>query len=165
MSQRRRTGWEEGPGSTATQSVQSTSSQIIGNGLAVLQDGITLVRTRGYVRLVITSGDVALSGFSGAFGICVVTNDAFAIGVTAVPTPLDDVDWDGWLWHTLFVLHLPAAFAATDGVVAVKDIEIDSKAMRKIGINDTIALVGEFVEVPVSIMSVRADTRILAKLP
>ena len=41
----------------------------------------------------------ALDGFNGAFGIGLVTRQALAVGVSAVPTPLDEEDWDGWLYQ------------------------------------------------------------------
>ena len=112
-SQRRRTGWEVGVGDiSALQSITTSSVAIVGNGLVALLDGLTLVRTRGIIQLVLTAAASPLDGFRGAFGICIVSEDAFGIGATAVPDPVADAGWDGWLWHQFYSLMQPITFAA-----------------------------------------------------
>ena len=166
-SARRRTGWEEGPGGWAnTASITTSSNAIVGVGLFALLDGLTLVRVRGEIELGITAAAAALDGFKGAFGICIVSADAFAVGVTAIPTPLDDADWNGWLWHQFYSLTQAAVFSAQiAGGSAVRRITIDSKAMRKINVNEVIVLVGEHIETGTAVMQVAADSRLLFKLP
>jgi len=162
---RRRTGWEEGPGGLASQSSLTASGDlIIGAGAAATQDGLTLVRTRGIVQLVQASASATNEGFFGAVGICIVSSDAFAIGVTAIPKPLDDMLWDGWLWHQFFDLRIAGAFTAANSNNAIT-LPIDSKAMRKFGENDTIVMVGDFTEQGTATLHVAADTRLLLKLP
>ena len=164
---RRRTGWEVGVGDIdSILTVTAPSVSIIGNGLVALSDGLTLIRTRGVIQLITTSNDIALGGFTGAFGICIVSEDAFAVGATAVPDPVADSGWDGWLWHQFFSLLQGSVFSAQVSAGSGNlQIEIDSKAMRKMRGEDLLILVGEFLESGVASMSVVADTRMLFKLP
>ena len=166
-SQRRRTGWTEfvGDFTGAPLTVTVTSVAIVGPGFEVLVDGITLVRTRGLIQLALTANTAAGDGFQGAFGICKVSADAFAVGVTAVPSPLDDMDWDGWLWYSFFTLIQGSVFSAqVSAGFGNKEMVIDAKAMRKVGLNETFILVGEFVETGTASMLVSADSRALFKL-
>ena len=161
---RRRTGWDIGPGSSTLQTVTASGSIIVGLGSETVLDGITIVRIRGLLRLVLLAGGAA-EGFIGAFGICIVSSDAFAVGITAIPSPVDDTDWNGWMWHQYFSLTLSAAFQATGAGPHSVDLPIDSKAMRKTGVNNVITLIGEFTEIGTSSMTISADSRVLAKLP
>ena len=97
----------------------------------------------------------------------IVTADAFAIGITAVPVPLSDKEWEGWLYHRIFDLHTVTATIA-DGVNAyaiAQRFEVDSKAMRKVGVNEVLFAVFEVVESNASQIDVFFDTRMLLKLP
>jgi len=163
-SQKRRVGWEEGPGGTGTTAVSATGSSIMGSGASILFDGNTVARTRGYIANILTTATNAGDGFEWGYGICVVSGDAFGVGITAVPKPIDDMDWNGWLWHQLGGVFAPVV-ATIGGVNAVQQIVIDSKAMRKVGINDVLTLIGQFVEVGTATLEIHADTRMLFKLP
>ena len=103
---RRRTGWEEGPGSSTLTSFTVSGSAILGSGLTLLQDGLTLVRSRGSLEARLQAASTIPSGFHCAIGIGVVTADAFGIGITAVPIPISNVDWNGWLFHQFFDFHI-----------------------------------------------------------
>jgi len=165
---RRRTGWEEGPGSSSVAAAFSASgSAILGAGLVALADGLTVARIRGNMELVLNSATAALSGYHGAVGIGKTTSEAFTVGITALPTPLTDADWDGWMWHSFYDLHAVTG-AASDGVNAVSNylrIPVDSKAMRKFDLSDTLFVVTEVIEVGVATMSIHFDSRILLFLP
>jgi len=97
------------------------------------------MRTRGELLLYLKSAAAASNGFTGAFGIGLTTSQAFAIGVTAMPGPITDIDWDGWLYHRVFTMFsgdVIASVASTDSDIvnansAVLKLEVDSKAMRK----------------------------------
>jgi len=163
---RRRTSWDTGPGLFSDLATFSASgSSIIGSGGEATTDGLTIVRTRGLIELTFTAATSALDGFAGALGMGICTAEAFAIGVTAVPTPVTDVAWDGWLWHQFYSAHMPAAFQATGTGPYSTMIEVDCKAMRKMDAGDTLFFVGEFTEIGAAILTVRADSRVLVKLP
>ncbi len=159
---RRRTGWEEGPGVLTSQAFTTSTSAILGSGQANLDDGVTVVRLRGFVELTLSAGG-ALDGFAGAIGIGIVSTPAFDIGITAVPTPITEIEWEGWMWHQLFSLHSPGAFSATS-TGSVLRLPIDSKAMRKFDSQETILAVMEVTETGTTAMTVRLGTRLLLKL-
>ncbi len=121
----------------------------VGAGLKVLisnftlgtLDSLTVVRNRGVISvrstLVAVDQDVV-----GAFGIGIVTVQAFTAGVASVPGPWTDSDWDGWM-----VLQ-PIAFRydlTTDigRLITTVNMEIDSKAMRKMEANEILVMVAE----------------------
>jgi len=167
--QRRRTGWEEGPGiqdAGAPVSISGSSSQILGTAQAATTDGLTIVRTRGIIELVQKTATAAGDGFVGAFGIGIASAAAIAVGVTAVPTPITEVEWDGWLYHQFFSVHSFGAQATLDtgGLVPVR-VDIDSKAMRKLDSQEAVYLAFEFVVAGTASMSVFATSRMLLKLP
>ena len=164
---RRLTSWEIGVGGFEQTPVTVTSSSVstVGLGAQSLEDGLTIVRIRGLISLVLSAVDAPLSGFQGAFGICIVSQDAAAVGPTAIPDPVVDEDWDGWMWHQYYSLIQPIAFAAQSAASAVEKLVIDTKAMRKFAANDVLILIGEHLETGTCTMTVSADSRVLVKLP
>jgi len=105
-------------------------------------DKPTIVRTRGDISIVpaVLSADLEVVG---AFGVGVVSAQAFAIGITAIPKPFDDANWDGWyVWQAInFVVEAGAtvqSFSPADRIITV-----DSKAMRKIADNEVLVLVAQ----------------------
>ena len=164
--QRRQTSWGVGP-QDVDGGFSASGSSLWSSGIIPLVEGLTIVRIRGVVKVTNATAGVALDGFFGAHGMCIVTNEAFAVGITAVPTPLDDEDWDGWMWHSYFDVRAPTATFA-DGVNAgaiYSNIEIDSKSMRKIPDGYTLVGVTEVVESGTATCEVQSQTRILFKLP
>ena len=164
---RRQTAGEEGPGGSGATSVSSSSSVIVGAGSQATEDGLTIVRIRGSVQAYLKTSDAANGGFHCALGMAVVSNDAFAVGVTAVPNPIDDMLWDGWMYLRFFDIH---SFGATiaesmnaSGLGSIQ-FEIDSKAMRKLQLNDTLVCVLQAVELSTATMSLFLDSRLLVKI-
>ncbi len=92
----------------------------------------TLVRTRGWLQW---APDVAGEDPQAIFGLAVVDERAFGIGTTALPTAsdLEDLFWFSGAAITNFVS------TAASGPMATR-LEIDSKAMRKYEVTDTIVL-------------------------
>ncbi len=164
---RRLTDWDQGPGSQVVTAITSTTAVILGAGIGPTLETLTIVRLRGALQAFLTSGDSINSGFHCALGIGVVTVDAFTVGgVASVPHPLDDMSWGGWLYHRIFDLH-NATSTITDNLVnglGVLSFEVDSKAMRKVRVNDLVFAVIQTVEDPASGMSIFFDSRILWKL-
>ena len=163
-SQRRATSWVFGPGGQAATAISASGQQIVGSGLVLIPEGATLVRTRGFVELVLEAAANIGEGISGAFGIGLVTNEAFAIGATAIPGPLSEMDWDGWLYHQFWSLHASTATIA-DGVnVGRYGFDVDSKAMRKWDTSMTLVAMVEATEIGVSQVEMFFDSRLLIKL-
>ncbi len=163
-SQRRRTGWEEGPGTNSLVNVNSSSVAILGNTQAAVEDGLTVVRIRGFVELLINQMVAVTDGFTGALGIGIATTAAIGVGVTAVPTPITEVEWEGWLWHQFFSLHATEIDSVNTAQVR-QTFMIDSKAMRKLETQDAIYAAIEVTETGSSNMVVRLGSRMLLKLP
>ena len=110
-------------------------------GVAILEDPETLVRTRGQFQVSISVAAASRANIQGAFGIYVVTADAFAIGITALPGPLSDSrnDWVVWAPFTMHVL------AALDEAAVQQHVRVDfdSRGMRKLKDGDVLAVVIE----------------------
>ncbi len=162
---RRNTGWSAGPGTTAygEQQITAAGTTLLALGAAAGSDGLTLVRTRGFIemRLVVitASGD----GYSGAIGLAQVSDRAFAAGAASVPQPFTEADDDSWIWHQFFSLHPETDL---NGSNVSLEFEIDSKAMRKSHAGETLILVVETIaEVGTATMAVYAASRVLDKLP
>ena len=145
-------------------SLTGTSVSIIGAGQSVLDDGLTLVRTRGQFEAFLVASTAAGDGFSGAIGIGIVSAPAFAIGVTAVPMPIGEIEWDGWLYHRFFAVHAPGTGTASSSEVRQR-VEIDSKAMRKVGREEVIYAAVEVFITGTASLKVRLFSRVLLKLP
>ncbi len=165
----RKVTWNTGPRgrignvSTATNNLFPTAAE------ATTED-LTIVRVRGDFNAELEQVTAADDGFDEvAFGMCVVSQNAAGIGITAIPDPLTDRAWDGWFVYqtfSLFSSDIQVAGALSTSRAAHIRIAIDSKAMRKIHNTDTIvgvvaigaingAATGNFV----------LNTRILVMLP
>ncbi len=112
-------------------------SAILLSGLLLSNPGIgeTVRRTVG--QIFVRSDQVAAGeDVVGAFGMIVVSDPALAIGITAVPNPVDEESDDGWfVWQGL---------SATQGGSAGRTgqlIQFDSRAMRRVEEGFAIALV------------------------
>ncbi len=137
-SNRRKTGWFEGPFHDIS-SLVSAGSTVWLTGQTATDDGLTLVRLRGEACLSLRLATAVGDGFDGfAMGICIVTGNAAGVGITAIPKPLTDIDWDGWIWHQLggHITGLETT-EVQRGFHALR-IPIDSKAMRKFKASDVI---------------------------
>jgi len=113
-------------------------------GAAILERQ-TIVRIRGSAYCHMDAG-AALDSMVVALGLILVKTEAFSIGgVTSMPGPLTDLE-QSWIWHHLFVLG-PAVVAADDGADISRNdrVSIDSKAMRKTQVGETLAFVWESV--------------------
>ena len=115
------------------------------------------------LELLLIQASAAGDGFVGAFGIGVVSLPAFTVGVSAVPTPITEVEWEGWMWHQFFSLHSTAAFDA--GGPNRVQIPIDTKAMRKLGTEEVVYLAYEGTEDTTAQLQILSDSRMLVKLP
>ena len=105
------------------------------------EEPTTIVRTRGVVSVRITAYGLDVD-VHGAFGIGIVSAEALAVGVTAMPTPLRDADWGGWFVWRSFAFHWEFQSAAGERMASY-EMEIDSKAMRKITPNEALVVVAE----------------------
>ena len=164
-SSRRKTVWQEGPFGIA--SVSAAGTVFFTTGQTVQTGGNTMIRTRGELVAGLTLVTTANDGFSRvAFGLGIVTAEAFAIGVTAMPSPLDDITWPGWFEFGTFGLFQPVAGDVADSLTAQIRIPIDSKAMRKLDQGTVLFGAIEVAdEVGAATLTAKLNTRTLLKLP
>ncbi len=100
-----------------------------------------MIRTRGMVSIRPTDYSGSLT-IAGAFGVGVVSTEAFVAGIASIPEPFSDADWAGWFVWRSFAFRFEFDTAAAN-LLGSWDFEVDSKAMRKIGPNNTIVTVAE----------------------
>jgi len=152
--------WGQGPGGSNPTAVSATGQTILGAGISTTGSELTLLRTRGILSWVMTGppgsdGD----GYFGAVGIGVVSEQAFVAGVASIPSPVDESQWNGWLWHQYMEIHATDISLGTGGLF--HRVEVDSKAMRKFDASVVLVAVQEVTEIGAASMNVFFDTRIL----
>ena len=102
----------------------------------------TVVRTRGSVAIAPVIGIAADVDIVGAYGLAVVSENAFGQGVSAIPQPFDDANWDGWFVWRSFSIRFESNSALTAHINQLVQ-EVDSKAMRKMGDGDRVVLIAQ----------------------
>ena len=102
----------------------------------------TVVRTRGDVSIFPNSVTADLN-IVGAYGLAIVSDQAFAAGVASVPGPWNSPGWDGWfVWRSFGYRVENVDSTGVNAPLSISQ-EVDSKAMRKVTENETIVLVAE----------------------
>ena len=102
------------------------------NAAALALRPFTVVRTRGFFHLRSDQGAVT-EIYEAALGLAVVSDQAVAIGVTAVPTPTTDDDSDLWFVYErgFGELEVNTSVGFSNGPAGGYR-SFDSKAMRKV---------------------------------
>ncbi len=94
------------------------------------------------------------------FGTAIVSEQAIAIGVTAIPTPITDLDSDMWFVYERLMMSMQLSATASSWAPSNVERRIDSKAMRKVeegeglvGVVETgVSSAGVFVTVELSFL-------------
>ncbi len=171
VSNKRLTTWALGPGgddiATLDRTAYSSSaSQIIGSAITPVLPNLTVVRLHGHILFNLTAADAQRSGFNMFAGIGVATLDAFTAGAASLPIAFGDADWPGWMWYWSGSIRTSVgALAIGDPSINPLVVRIDSKAMRKLRLNEVLFLMVQAGETGTSTMDVSAGTRVLLKLP
>jgi len=111
------------------------------NATALALRPFTVVRTR-LSALLISDAPGAAETYGAAMGMAVVSDQAAAIGITAIPTPITDVGSDLFF---VYQLMMGSNLFTTSGAGAQGvNFEIDSKAMRKVGDDSDVVMTAEF---------------------
>ena len=158
--------WGLGPdiadGSASANGTQLWTSSVV----LVAEAEVTLVRMRGFFHVTLNTADAIGAGFFGAVGLGLVTTRAVVAGAGSIPRPIQEADWDGWIYHRYWDVRAITATIA-DGVNAASasiGFEIDSKAMRKWSANESLVGVFEVIESANATCELQAETRLLLKL-
>ena len=98
----------------------------------------TIIRTRaqGIWASDQTTGD---EWPHGALGMVVVSDQAIVAGAASIPDPVSNADAPWHVWQGLET-HISVATEVGFVEIAGQSFEIDSKAMRKIGVNEDVAV-------------------------
>ena len=109
---------------------------------ALLLRPFTIVRTHLYFN-VLSDQVSAVEVARGALGLAVVSDQAIAAGIGSVPGPVTDGDASSWFlweaWISNFISSTNVGLNSEAGTFQ----RVDSKAMRKVGPNEDLALVYE----------------------
>ena len=100
----------------------------------------TIVRTH-LSGILFSDQAAAIETQVAGIGLSVVTDQAAAVGVTAVPTPITDLGSDQFFAHKLIWAR---ESSLTDRTNPAVNWSLDSKAMRKVKESDDMAIVAEF---------------------
>jgi len=102
----------------------------------------TVVRTHLALRILSDQSGASEEQLA-AVGLCIVSDQAAAVGVAAVPTPVTDAESDLWFvhqWmHASFLFGSGIGFSGDDG----QAYTVDSRAMRKLEEDSQILVVAE----------------------
>ena len=125
----------------------ANATQIIGVAAQTFESRATILRVRG-TGLIFIDNSVLNDLVVFTMGLVIVTSDAFAVGDSAMPDPADD-QTIGWLWHGSWVLGAKVPLGSTEAnqsdIAGVVRFDIDSKAMRKTRVDETLVMVGQYV--------------------
>ncbi len=150
--------------SPAITSLNSSGVVLIGslNAAALAIRPFTIVRSRGWLKLI--SDQTANTENSWcSYGHIVVKETATAVGITAIPTPITEITAEFHVYEQISAGLKVVSAASTFEAGFQK--EFDSKAMRKVDLNDDIAVV---IEAPASGisegMTLTDGGRVLVKL-
>ena len=112
------------------------------NAAALALRPFTVVRTR-FLMGILSDQVVADELQVAAVGMAIVSDQASAIGVTAVPTPITDLSSDLWFQHQMLYSNFTFITGAGFDQQGMVTYEVDSKAMRKVDIGQDLVVVGE----------------------
>ena len=159
---RRESLWFTGVMTLTTLGAPSTAVLVTTlNAAALALRPFTVVRTRGTWQVISDNSTVAES-YQVQLGHAVVSDQASAIGITAVSTPATDSGSD--LWY-VFETQMGSLEVTTDVGRYIKErsVNFDSKAMRKVEDGEDLITVLETSAISLG-ASVRLFSRTLIKL-
>ena len=171
---RRGTQWIAGTADFNALGGITSGSQTLINTSSVSEGSIpnpgTIIRMRGCIHIEIALEAVASCLQEVGLGIGLMDDKAVAAGAVALPLPINDEDWEGWMWwHCTYLGFADTSSGAVgdrgDHRIGARDIIIDSKAMRKWDENQTLVFMGQnrAIDGTASTVEVAAHTRILIK--
>ena len=119
----------------------STTAVLLGtlNAAALAMRPFTIVRTHMAIWLR-SDQAAAVETQSCALGLAVVSDQAVAVGISAVPTPATDIGSQLWLAHRFINAD---ESSLTDRTRGGQFLQLDSKAMRKVEVGQDLAIVAE----------------------
>ena len=139
--QRRETAWIAGISSTAVTNLAANTGLFAGTLSASAQAlrPFTVIRVRG--ELWVASDQEAADRVAfGAVGFSVVSDQAAAVGITALPGPITDEGSDLFFLHQFWLASVRVISAIGADFNDFRRYSLDSKAMRKINEDQDLAV-------------------------
>ena len=128
-----------GVGSTAVPGSSATLVTTLTAGALLLRP-FTVLRTRGIYNFR-SDQIVASEAPAGDFGFLIVTDTAAALGITAIPNPVDEPE-AAWFAVQQMQAHFRLLSSVGFETATGREYTVDDKSMRKVGPDDN--LVGVF---------------------
>ena len=113
------------------------------------EDAATVLRTLGQYLVVPTGNGtfVAQDAAAVTLGLGIVSQDAAAVGASALPDPAGEPEYD-WLWWHKTMLNFEGSVDSPGQTIGLVDrIEFDSKAMRKMKPRQSLVMIAEYVNI------------------
>jgi len=139
---RRMTDWAATSGRSAYTALAAASSILDTTFVTLDSQPETIVRTVGLLNIQSDQAAASERPF-GAVGICIVSDQAAAIGITAIPKPFTDASSDLWFMHRFWAAPVAEAGTGASLQNISQDVDLSSKAMRKLTDDETVCLVIE----------------------
>ena len=108
---------------------------------SIVDSGSTITRVRGIISVALDSAAADID-VTGAIGFGIFGDSAFAAGVASLLTPYDEANWGGWFVHQYYTMRYEL-LDATGSLFSSIEFEIDSKAQRKLELQNTMVVVAE----------------------
>jgi len=127
-----------GLGLDSTYNALAAASAVIVGSFTGLSD-VTILRIRGLLSI---GSDQVAAGeeVHGALGVAIVSEEAFTVGITAVPLPITNDDSDLWMLWQPFAHGIQFGTGVGFQEPRLSNWVVDSKAMRKMS-NDQRAVI------------------------
>ncbi len=141
--QRRLTTWFQFSPADSTMTASGGSAIFSLNAAALALRPFTIVRSHFEIGLR-SDQEAAVEQQRVGFGIAVVSDEATAVGVTAIPTPVTEAASNLWLLHQYI---FGEESRLVDKALPERQVSIDSKAMRKVEVGQDVVVVAELAGV------------------
>ncbi len=123
----------------------SSDSTVLGSSLAFAIPA-TILRCRGQIAVGMDESKQVNDTCKLAFGLAMISTDAFAAGAGSVPDPAGEADFPWLWWYEVHLNNFVAAASESGGLYQVR-IELDSKAMRKVKPGESLAFITQYVDI------------------
>ena len=124
-----------------------TGNATVSGGALLFDIPATVLRIRGELIYQMQATGIAIGDQARVgFGLGIVSQDAFALGATALPDPLGDVSFPWLFWNeTNFASELAAATNTAGS--AVRRLVVDTKAMRKLKPEEALVAIYQYDDI------------------
>ena len=119
---------------------------VLGGGLTATEAGNTVLRIMGEYTISPTSAPVVSDLATVTVGIAIVSADAFELGLTVVPDPGSEPEYD-WLYWRAHSMAFDNVLSDSSGANATLRRPFDVKSMRKLGARETLCSIVQYSDI------------------